>query len=291
MKAPNFSYVKPHTLAEAVEILARHEGAAVPMAGGQSLLAGLNMRLSAPDVIVDLAGLDELKGISVHDDTVRIGALTRHVDVLRSAEIADAVPLIAKAIRYVAHMAVRNRGTIGGSVAYADPSAELPACILTLGATVLIAGPDGERRVSAENFFIGLFETDLQIGEIIVGFEIARIRTTQRWAFAELSRRRGDFAMAGLAALLDMSGDTVADARLVYFGCTDYPKLATAMGAALRGTRLPPSDTRWIAETLPLDVQPSPSVGMRPDTKLKLALAVTEDVLADLSHSCRNAGG
>ena len=290
MKAPNFSYTKPHTIQDAIEILARHEGAAVPMAGGQSLLAGLNMRLSAPDVIVDLTGLDELKGIFLHDDIIRIGALTRHVDLLRSTEVADAAPLIAKAIRYVAHMAVRNRGTIGGSVAYADPSAELPACIVALGATVLIAGPDGERRLAAENFFHGLFETDLQVGEIIVGFEIPRIRANQRWAFTELSRRRGDFAMAGLAALLDMSGDMVTDARLVYFGCTDYPRLAAAMAAALRGTSLPLADKQWIHDTLPQDVQPSPSVGMRPDTKLKLAVAVTEDFLADLSQP-RAAGG
>lgn len=283
MKAPNFSYVKPASLSEAIDILVRHDGAAVPISGGQSLLAGLSMRLSAPEILVDLTGLDELRGISIAEDHVRVGALTRHVDLLRSEDVKKQLPLIGKAIHFVAHVAVRNRGTIGGSVAYADPSAELPACIVTLNATVIVAGPEGVREIAADRFFHGLFETDLRAGEIIIGFEIPRIRAGQRWAFLELSRRRGDFAMAGLAALVDTDGDAIASARLTYFGCSEYPKLAEKVGAALTGKTLPFGETAWIASAVAEDVQPSPSADMRADTKLKLATVVTERVLAELS--------
>lgn len=283
MKAPNFSYVKPASLAEAIEILARHDGAAVPIAGGQSLLAGLSMRLSSPEMLVDLTGLDELRGIKVEEDHVRIGALTRHVDLLRSEDVKVQLPLISKAIHFVAHVAVRNRGTIGGSVAYADPSAELPACIVTLKAIVIIAGPGGVREIPAEEFFQGLFETDLKTGEIIIGFKIPPIRIGQRWAFLELSRRRGDFAMAGLAALIHTNGVTITAARFTYFGCTEYPKLAKKIGTALEGKNLPLGDLGWIADAVARDVEPSPSADMRADTKLKLATVVTERVLAELS--------
>lgn len=283
MKAPNFSYEKPASLQEAIETLVRYDGAAVPIAGGQSLLAGLNMRLSAPEVLVDLTGLDELKGIAVEGDAVRIGALTRHVDLLRSDDVRTLLPLIGKAIHFVAHVAVRNRGTIGGSVAYSDPSAELPACIVTLGATIIIAGPIGVREIAADQFFQGLFETDLQTGEIIIGFKVPRIRTHQRWSFLELSRRRGDFAMAGLAALVDVTGGTIAGARFTYFGCSEYPRLATNVAAALQGKTLPLAETNWIADAVAADVQPSPSADMRADTKLKLATVITERVLDELS--------
>lgn len=283
MKAPNFSYVKPTSLAEAIEILVRHDGAAVPIAGGQSLLAGLSMRLSTPELLVDLTGLDKLRGIRVEEDHVHIGALTRHVDVLRSEDLKRELPLIAKAIHFVAHVAVRNRGTIGGSVAYADPSAELPACIVTLNATVIVAGPDGVREIAAENFFHGLFETDLKTGEIIIGFKIPRIRAGQRWAFLELSRRRGDFAMAGVAVLVDTKGAAIMAARLTYFGCSEYPKLAENVSAALVGKSLPLVNTAWIAEAVAQDVEPSPSADMRADTKLKLATVVTGRALAELS--------
>jgi carbon-monoxide dehydrogenase medium subunit len=265
-------------------MLVRHDGGAVPIAGGQSLLAGLSMRLSAPEVLVDLTGLDELRGIKVENDFVHVGALTRHVDLLRSEDAKRELPLIGEAIHFVAHVAVRNRGTIGGSVAYADPSAELPACIVTLNAIVMIAGPDGVREIAAEKFFHGLFETDLQPGEIIIGFKIPRIRTGQRWAFMELSRRRGDFAMAGLAALADVTSGMITNARLTYFGCSEYPQLAHNLAAALNGKTFPLSDLGWVAAAVAADVHPSPSADMRADTKLKLATVVTERVLTKLSE-------
>ena len=240
------------------------------------------MRLSAPELLVDLTGLDELRGISVEEDSVHVGALTRHVDLLRSDDVKKHLPLIGKAIHFVAHVAVRNRGTIGGSVAYADPSAELPACIVTLNATVIVAGPGGTREIAADRFFHGLFETDLQTGEIIIGFKIPRIRAGQRWAFMELSRRRGDFAIAGLAALVETNGSLISGARLTYFGCSEYPKLAGNLGTALAGKTFPLGDTTWIADAVAKDVQPSPSADMRADTKLRLATVVTERVLAEL---------
>jgi len=161
MKAPNFAYAKPASLNEALELLSAHAGAAVPLAGGQSLMATLNLRLSAPELLVDLGALDELRGIAEDGDAVAIGALTTHSEVAQSPLVRRALPLIARAMRDVAHVAIRNRGTLGGSLAYADPAAEMPACCVALDATLVVAGRAGRREIPAAQFYKGLFETAL----------------------------------------------------------------------------------------------------------------------------------
>ena len=171
MKAPEFSYVKPGFLGEVFDLLDRHGDRARVLAGGQSLLASLNLRLSEPELLVDITGVPGLSGIAVSGQTVRIGALTTHRQIETSAEIARHLPLLAQAVRNVAHVAIRNVGTFGGSIALADPAAEYPACAIALGATFVLAARAGERRVKAREFFRGLYETALRPGELVTAGE------------------------------------------------------------------------------------------------------------------------
>ena len=164
MKPAPFAYAKAKSLDHAIELLARPDGEARLLAGGQSLIATLNMRLSAPKLLIDLNGVGGLAGIALKNGMIEIGALTRHVEAERSEEIAEHAPLIALAMPHIGHAAIRNRGTIGGSIAFADPAAELPACLVALGGEVEIAGPRGRRTVKADDFFKGLFETALGAG-------------------------------------------------------------------------------------------------------------------------------
>lgn len=200
MKAASFAYAKPSSVAEALELLARHGDAARVLAGGQSLIPSLNMRLSAPALLVDIAALGELKEIAVRGKRLSIGALVTHAALERSPEVARHVPLLAQAVPHVAHAAIRNRGTIGGSLALADPAAEYPACALALDAQLVLRSGAGERRVRARDFFKGLFETDLRPGEIVAAAEFPLAEPGDRSVFLELARRHGDYAIVGLAA-------------------------------------------------------------------------------------------
>jgi len=284
MKAPKFAYCRPSSLDEALAILADSGADAVPLAGGQSLLPALNMRLSTPDLLVDIGELGELKGIAVAGEFLRIGALTRHVELLESALIRERLPLLAEAIGHVGHVAIRNRGTIGGSLAFADPAAELPACTVALDGTVVAAGRAGRREIPAAKFFTGPLETALRPGELIVEIRLPARQPGQLWAFAELSRRHGDFAVAGLAAIAGVADRKLADARFVYFGCTDRARPAEAVGSALRGQRLPLEDRELIAKALETDLDPSDSPGWKSATKRHLARVLTERALAAMQR-------
>ena len=215
MKAPSFAYAKPRTLAEAFELIER-PGAKI-LAGGQSLIPSLNMRLSAPELLVDITGLAGLSNIEAKNGAVRIGALCTHAMVERSPEVREHLPLLAEAMPHIAHPAIRNRGTLGGSLALADPAAELPACAVALDAVLIIASRKGERRVRAVEFFKGLFETDLKQGEILVGAEFPK---AEKSAFVELTRRHGDYAIVGLAAVTKQR-----ERRVSLFGFADRPVL------------------------------------------------------------------
>ena len=215
MKAPSFAYAKPRSLAEAFELIER-PGAKI-LAGGQSLIPSLNMRLSAPELLVDITGLAGLSNIEAKNGAVRIGALCTHAMVERSPEVREHLPLLAEAMPHIAHPAIRNRGTLGGSLALADPAAELPACAVALDAVLIIASRKGERRVRAVEFFKGLFETDLKQGEILVGAEFPK---AEKSAFVELTRRHGDYAIVGLAAVTKQR-----ERRISLFGFADRPVL------------------------------------------------------------------
>jgi aerobic carbon-monoxide dehydrogenase medium subunit len=279
MKARNFRYVRPASLQEAYRMLAEAGGEAVPIAGGQSLLAGLNMRLSSPKILVDIGNLAELTGQSYADGMVRLGALTRHRDLLSSAIVRAHLPLLAEAAPYIGHIAIRNRGTIGGSLAYADPAAELPACAVALGATLVLGSAKGERQVKAEDFFKGLFETDLRAGELIVEVKFPEVPTGTSTGFAELSRRHGDFALVGVAALAVLRAGEIESARIVYFGCIDRARVAASVSAALSGAAVPLEDALPYAAAIRNDVKPDDTPGLRADTKLHMATVLTRRAL------------
>jgi aerobic carbon-monoxide dehydrogenase medium subunit len=279
MKARNFRYVRPASLQEAYRMLAEAGGEAVPIAGGQSLLAGLNMRLSSPKVLIDIGNLAELTGHSHGDGMVRLGALTRHRDLLSSAIVRAHLPLLAEAAPHIGHIAIRNRGTIGGSLAYADPAAELPACAVALGATLVLGSAKGERQVKAEDFFKGLFETDLRAGELIVEVKFPEVPTGTSTGFAELSRRHGDFALVGVAALAILRADEIESARIVYFGCVDRARVAASVSAALSGAAVPLEDASPYVAAIRNDLEPDDTPGLRADTKLHMATVLTRRAL------------
>ena len=201
------------------------------------------MRLSAPKLLVDIGDLKELAEQSQAGGTVRLGALTRHGELLRSELVQKQLPLLVRAAAHIGHVAIRNRGTLGGSLAYADPAAELPACAVALGATLVLGSLAGEREVKAEDFFKGLFETDLRPGELIVAVKFPVVQAETSIGFAELARRHGDFALVGLAAVATMQRERIGKARLVYFGCVDRAKLAQSVSAAVAGMPTPLPDT------------------------------------------------
>ncbi|MGQ0547175.1 MAG: FAD binding domain-containing protein [Betaproteobacteria bacterium] len=224
MKAPAFAYAKPRSLQEAFDLIER-PGAKV-LAGGQSLVPSLNMRLSQPEVLVDITGLPGLAEIRLDRGVLRIGALVTHAQLGNSDEVRRHVPLLAQAVPHIAHPAIRNRGTLGGSVALADPAAEYPACLLALDATVVLYGRSGERLVGAGEFFRGLFETALEPGEVVAAVEFPALKKNERSAFLELARRLGDYAIIGLAAHW---GD---DKRFVYLGAGATPVFAARASGA-----------------------------------------------------------
>jgi carbon-monoxide dehydrogenase medium subunit len=227
MKASAFAYARATSLADALDLLATHGDRAKVLSGGQSLMPAMNLRLISPEMIVDIGELAELRGIAVKGDTLVIGALTRHVDLLKSPDIAKHAPLLAEAVSHVAHPAIRNRGTIGGSLAHADPASELPACMLALGATIVVRGASGERRIDAEDFFTGIYETTLSSRELLVAVELPVAGKDSAHFFHEFARRHGDYAIVGLAAQARVIGGKFADLRLGFFAVGDRPLRAT----------------------------------------------------------------
>lgn len=239
MKASAFDYARAISVDDALQLLASHGQGAKVLAGGQSLMPAMNLRLISPDIVVDIGGLSELRGTAVQGSVLRIGALTRHADLLRSPEVATHAPLLAKAVAHVAHPAIRNRGTIGGSLAHADPAAELPACMLALDATIVARGSHGARRIAAADFFTGIFVTALASNELLVAVEVPVARKNSAHFFHEFARRHGDYAIAGLAAQAVVDGDRFAALRLAYFALGDRPALAHAAGRLVNVTVTP----------------------------------------------------
>ena len=226
MKASAFAYARATSVTNALELLAAHGDGARILSGGQSLMPAMNLRLISPELIVDIGELAELRGIVVNGAILTIGALTRHVDLLKSPEIAIHAPLLADATAHVAHPAIRNRGTIGGSLAHGDPASELPACMLALEATIVARGPQGERRIAARDFFTGIYETALSPQELLVAVELPTAPHESTHYFHEFVRRHGDYAIVGLAAQAVIRDGRFADLRLGFFAVGDRPLLA-----------------------------------------------------------------
>ena len=237
MKAPAFKYLKPSTLEECLEALAEHGDDAQVLAGGQSLMPMLNLRLAAPEILIDIGGLSELRSIQRDAEYLVVGATQTHADIAASDTIRQHLPLLAKAAPYIAHVAIRTRGTIGGSVALADPAAEWPACCLALNAEIELASEQGTRRVPVDDFFLGLYSTDRQPDELITAIRIPLADKVQTHIFDEVCRRRGDFAIAGLALTCRSNEPDLTDVRIVFFGVGDRPVLARQAMAVLEGAR------------------------------------------------------
>jgi aerobic carbon-monoxide dehydrogenase medium subunit len=229
MKASAFAYARATSIGHALELLGAHGDKAKVLSGGQSLMPAMNLRLISPELIVDIGEIGELRGITRRGNILSIGALTRHVDLLKSPEIAANLPLLTKAVAHVAHPAIRNRGTIGGSLAHADPASELPACMLALDATIIVCGQAGERRIPATDFFKGIYETALLPDELLVAVELPVARTDAAHFFHEFARRHGDYAIAGLAARAIVKDGAFADLDMAFFAVGDRPILSSAV--------------------------------------------------------------
>ncbi len=279
MKPAPFAYHKARSLEDAVALLAAHKDARL-LAGGQSLIATLNMRLSAPSALIDINGIDGLDRIDLKDGMVEIGALVRHAQAEHSDVIAKHAPLIALALPHIAHPAIRNRGTLGGSVAFADPAAELPACLLALGGEVEATGPKGKRSIKADDFFKGLFETALAPDEVLSALHLPAAKADTRVGFAELARRHGDYAIIGLAARARADSGKLADVRLAYFGVGDTPiRVRKAEAALAQGS----VDDAIAA----LDLAPHDDVQATADTKKHLAGVLLKRVATQLMEAQR----
>ncbi|SHH77214.1 FAD binding domain-containing protein [Bradyrhizobium erythrophlei] len=239
MKASAFSYARATSVGNALELLVAHGDKAKVLSGGQSLMPAMNLRLISPELIVDIGEISELRGIAVSGGVLTIGALTRHVDLANSSEIAAHAPLLTEAIAHVAHPAIRNRGTLGGSLAHADPASELPACMVALNATIIVRGQTGERRIAAGDFFKGIYETDLSAHELLVAVELPVVKKNAVHFFHEFARRHGDYAIAGLAAQAIVEGEAFGDLRLVFFAVGDRPVLAKAAARLVKTTITP----------------------------------------------------
>jgi len=285
MKAPAFRYLRARSIADACAMLAEHGADARILAGGQSLMPVLNLRLANPAVLIDINAVTELAGISADRSAIRIGALTRYRDIQESAAVRQNLALVADALPFVAHAAIRNRGTIGGSLATADPAAEMPACCLALDARMILASGRGERSVPAGDFFRGTFETALEPDELLMAVEFPIAGTDWRHGFAEFSRRRGDFAIVGAAVRGRRDARRITEARVVMFGIADRPlRIGAAEDAVVAAATLKEGIAAAQA-TLADALEPPSDNQTSSETRLHLARVLLGRALAQLENA------
>jgi len=271
MKAPPFAYLRATTLGEAFTLWAEAGPEAKLLAGGQSLLATLAFRLSEPGTLIDISRVPELEGIAMTGDMVRVGALTTHAELGASDLVRQHLPMVADAVPLIAHPAIRNRGTIGGSLAFADPAAELPACCVALEAQIVARSAKGERRITAAQFFTGLYATALNDNELIAAVEFPVVRPGERCVILELVRRSGDYAMAGIAARAKVAAGRLVDPSLVFFGVGDRPVNAVRATEALAGKSMTAETMAAVNAALDADLDPPADQHGSPEMKRHLA--------------------
>ena len=282
MKAAAVSYTRPSQLADVLQLLAQHGDEARLLAGGQTLLATLNMRLSEPALLIDLQSVTALKGLTVTGYTLRIGALVTHTEIENSTLIAQRAPLLTAAAPHIAHRAIRNLGTFGGSIAYGDPAAEWPACLLAMNGVVLVRSIKGTRRIPADDFFTGLYTTALAADEIIEACEIPLAPAgdlAQRFSFNELARRHGDYAVVGLAATATVKGEHIEHIRLAWIGVGSVPMRATGCENALRSQPLTPQTVTHAVNTLRAELSPLADLTHSEAAKKQLACVLLKRAL------------
>lgn len=285
MKPPRFEYAAPASVAEAVALLAARGAGARPIAGGQSLMPLLAFRLAAPEILVDLKRVPGLDKIDIGASGVTLGAKVRWVDIENDKRLSAAHPLLAEAITHVAHYQIRNRGTVGGSIAHADPAAEMPGIAVACDAEIVAAGPKGERRIKAGEFFLGPLQTTLGADEIITAIHLPAWPTTsanmaRRWGFLEFSRRRGDFAMAGVAVYWDPDASgKAANAHIGVIGMGDKPSRLAKAEAALNGKAVDAATIEAVAKAASAEVDPSGDIHAGPEYRRALVGTLLERAL------------
>lgn len=290
MKARAFDYVRVGSIDDALAAYARASGDCCYLAGGQSLVPSLSLRLQAPQLLIDISRIEQMHGIALVDGMLRIGALTRHAEMLTSPDIARHAPLLRLAAPHVAHPAIRNKGTIGGSIALADPAAEFPAVVLALDAELEIAGPSGLRRTKADGFFKGIYETGLEAGEIVTAVLVPPFGARERCAFDELARRRGDYALVGAAIQGTFSGDEVELIRIAFLSAGPAQLRARHAEAAVTGRSLLPEVISSAQVALELDLDPTEDEQTTASMRLHLARVLLGRLLGQLGRQARNGG-
>ncbi|WP_290634346.1 xanthine dehydrogenase family protein subunit M [Aquisalimonas sp.] len=270
MKPAQFAYARAKDLPHALALWAEAGEDAQILAGGQSLIAGLGLRLADTPALIDINHVPDLAGVTESGDRIRIGAMTRHAELARNPLVAEHAPAIAEAAPLIAHPAIQARGTIGGSLAYADPAAEFPACVVALDAELVVQGQGGERRIPAADFFLGLYETALEPFELLTAIEIPKAGR-RRQTGQELVRRHGDYAIVGIVLAADVQGDTLGAAKVVYFGVGDAPVVAEGAARALEQ-----GDVSAALKALNDDLDPPGDLTGGPETKRHLARVILQ---------------
>jgi carbon-monoxide dehydrogenase medium subunit len=291
MKPAQFEYAAPHSVDEAIEELRRSDGDAKILAGGQSLVPLLNMRLATPARLVDLNRVPELRYVAERDGGIAIGAMARQRTVERDQQVAARVPLLAEAIRWVGHPAIRNRGTVGGSIAHGDPAAELPAIAVCLDARITVRGPGGERTLAAEDLYLGYMATTLEPDEVLteVWFPTAPPNTGQAWI--EFARRHGDFALAGVGVSLTLFGESIREARLGLTGVGGTPVRARAAEGILAGGPLDDERLRAAVEAVRAAIEPDSDIHASAEYRVHLAGVLTERAVRLAHRRAQEASG
>jgi carbon-monoxide dehydrogenase medium subunit len=279
MKLPPFEYACPATLNEAVALLASHDGEAKALAGGQSLMPMMAFRMARPTLLVDLRKLKDLRQIKVGADGVRLGALARWRDVLDDKRLDTAHPLLKHAVTHVAHYQIRNRGTVGGSIAHADPAAEMPGICQTCDAVITAVGKGGTRTIKAADFFKGALTTALEPDEIVTEIHLPAWPAARRWGFQEFARRRGDFAMSGVALYYDLEGGKAANAHIGVIGVGDKQKRLPKAEAALNGKPVEEALAVKVGEAASGDVEPQDDIHASAAYRRSLTGTLTERAL------------
>ncbi|MBO0873795.1 MAG: xanthine dehydrogenase family protein subunit M [Pseudonocardia sp.] len=272
MKPPAFTYHSPDTLSEALALLEQLGDEAKILAGGQSLVPLMNFRLAAPANLIDINGLAELSHVSVDRGVLRLGALTRHRELERTATIGQAAPLLAEAAPFIGHPQIRSMGTLGGSLAHADPAAELPGVVLALGATILAHSARGERAIPATEFFSSHFTTVLEPDELVVAVELPALPPRTGHAFTEVAARHGDFALAGAAAAVTTDSDgAITEARIAGISVAPVPVRLSAAEKLLRGAKPGPAVLSELEELVAGALEPTPELKASSDYKRRTA--------------------
>ena len=278
MKSPAFSYYEAKDLADAINIKKTDDDAVI-LAGGQSLLPTLNMRLSNPSVLIDIGNINELKKIKVEDSHLIIGAMCSHSQLMNDLTVNEKLPILNKILSQIAHPAIRNKGTHGGSIAYGDPAAELPAFAVLVNAEIILSGPDGERTVSAKDFYKGLFETAINSDEILTSVKYPINFKDTKLFFDEVTRRHGDYAMAGLVGSIKQKNKINNEINLVFFGTGDKPNEAPKTCEYLLNNEYNYSDIKDILKT---DIDFASDVSSSSDMKAHLSAILVGRMIKEL---------